>query len=251
MVNQLFYGDNLDILRRHIKDETVDLIYLDPPFNSQATYNVLFRSPAGERSRAQIEAFDDTWHWNESSMRAFDEVMTSGNTDAADMLRAMRSFLHDNDMMAYLAMMAVRLLELHRALKPTGSLYLHCDPTVSHDLNRDSPDGHHHRHRRCRSETRRSTGRVPEAAILTVKRDRRCFHAPRHLVAAGSAGPRRMALPSTAAIIWLPPVMSPAWVTHAAGRCGAGSRRTAPAARRPRPAGRPRTARAARSGRRS
>ena len=114
-------------------------------------------------------------------------------------------------------------------------------------LNRDSPDGHHHRHRRCRSETRRSTGRVPEAAILTVKLDRRCFHAPRHLVAAGSAGLRRMALPSTAAIIWLPPVMSPAWVTHAAGRSGAGSRRTAPSARRPRPAGRRRSGRAARS----
>ena len=132
--NALFYGDNLDILRRYIADESVDLVYLDPPFNSNATYNVLFRAPGGEASQAQIEAFDDTWHWNDKAEKAFDEVMTSGNTDAAEMLRAMRSFLKENDMMAYLTMMAVRLLELHRVLKPTGSLYLHCDPTASHYL---------------------------------------------------------------------------------------------------------------------
>ncbi|MFZ1415468.1 MAG: DNA methyltransferase [Defluviicoccus sp.] len=134
MTNNLYYGDNLQILREHIRDESVDLIYLDPPFNSQATYNVLFRAPTGEQSRAQIEAFEDTWHWNDSAERAFDEVMRSGNTDAAEMLRAMRSFLKENDMMAYIAMMAVRLLELHRVLKQTGSLYLHCDPTASHYL---------------------------------------------------------------------------------------------------------------------
>jgi site-specific DNA-methyltransferase (adenine-specific) len=132
--NTLYYGDNLRILRDHVADESVDLIYLDPPFNSNATYNVLFRSPAGEQSQAQIEAFEDTWHWNEAAERAFDEVIKSGNSDAAEMLRAMRSFLKENDMMAYLAMMAVRLLELHRVLKPTGSLYLHCDPTASHYL---------------------------------------------------------------------------------------------------------------------
>lgn len=134
MINHLYYGDNLQVLREHIATESMDLIYLDPPFNSQATYNVLFRSPKGEQSQAQIEAFEDTWHWNDSAERAFDEVMTSGNTDAAEMLRAMRSFLKENDMMAYLAMMAVRLLELHRILKTTGSLYLHCDPTASHYL---------------------------------------------------------------------------------------------------------------------
>jgi adenine specific DNA methylase Mod len=133
-VNTLYYGDNLDILRAHIASESVDLIYLDPPFNSNASYNVLFKAPDGHDSHAQMEAFEDTWHWNETAERAFDEVMQSGNTDAAEMLRAMRSFLHDNDMMAYLAMMAVRLLELHRALKPTGSLYLHCDPTAGHYL---------------------------------------------------------------------------------------------------------------------
>lgn len=130
--NTLFYGDNLDILREYIADESVDLVYLDPPFNSNATYNVLFKAPGGESSQSQIEAFDDTWHWNESAEKAFDEVMQSGNSEAANMLYAMRQFLKENDMMAYLAMMAVRLIELHRVLKPTGSLYLHCDPTASH-----------------------------------------------------------------------------------------------------------------------
>ena len=133
-INTLFYGDNLDILREYIADESVDLVYLDPPFNSNATYNVLFRAPGGEQSQAQIEAFEDTWHWNASAEDAFDEVIKSGNTDAAEMLRAMRLFLKENDMMAYLTMMAVRLIELHRVLKPTGSLYLHCDPTASHYL---------------------------------------------------------------------------------------------------------------------
>jgi site-specific DNA-methyltransferase (adenine-specific) len=130
MPNALYYGDNLDVLRESIKDESVDLIYLDPPFNSNASYNVLFKAPTGEQSQAQIEAFEDTWHWNEHAERAFDEVMHSGNTDAANMINAIRSFLGENDMMAYLAMMAVRLIELHRVLKPTGSLYLHCDQTA-------------------------------------------------------------------------------------------------------------------------
>ncbi|KAB7739412.1 site-specific DNA-methyltransferase [Parvibaculum sedimenti] len=134
MTNRLYYGDNLDILREHIRDESVDLVYLDPPFNSNASYNVLFKAPDGHDSHAQMEAFDDTWHWTDSAERAFDEVMRSGNSDAAEMLRAMRSFLKENDMMAYLTMMAVRLLELHRVLKQTGSLYLHCDPTASHYL---------------------------------------------------------------------------------------------------------------------
>ncbi|MGO8954965.1 MAG: site-specific DNA-methyltransferase [Rhodomicrobium sp.] len=128
----LHYGDNLSVLRECVADESVDLIYLDPPFNSNATYNVLFKAPGGEESQAQIEAFGDTWHWDEAAEDAFDQVMRSPNSDTASMLRAMRSFLHENDMMAYLSMMAVRLLELHRVLKPRGSLYLHCDPTASH-----------------------------------------------------------------------------------------------------------------------
>jgi site-specific DNA-methyltransferase (adenine-specific) len=132
--NTLFYGDNLAILREHVEDESVDLVYLDPPFNSNANYNLLFKAPDGHQSQAQIEAFGDTWHWNEPAEQAFDEVMQSCNSEAAEMLRAMRSFLKENDMMAYLTMMAVRLIELHRVLKRTGSLYLHCDPTASHYL---------------------------------------------------------------------------------------------------------------------
>jgi len=133
-VNQLYFGDNLDVLRESIKDESVDLVYLDPPFNSNATYNVLFRTPKGHQSDAQIEAFDDTWHWGAHAEAACAELMQQANTDVAEVIRALRSVLGDNDMMAYLAMMAIRLLELHRVLKPTGSLYLHCDPTASHYL---------------------------------------------------------------------------------------------------------------------
>ncbi len=107
---------------------------MTPPFNSQANYNVLFKSHSGKAADAQIEAFEDTWHWGEEAECAFSEVLASSNTQAAEMLRAMRAFLGENDMMAYLAMMAVRLLELHRVLKPTGSIYLHCDPTASHYL---------------------------------------------------------------------------------------------------------------------
>lgn len=133
-LNRLYYGDNLDVLRAHIQDESVDLIYLDPPFNSNANYNILFRSPTGTGADSQIEAFEDSWQWNDKAEDAFDQVMRSGNTKAFDLLNAMRGFLGENDMMAYLAMMAIRLIELHRVLKPTGSLYLHCDPTASHYL---------------------------------------------------------------------------------------------------------------------
>ncbi len=134
MSNALYYGDNLDVLRESIASESVDLVYLDPPFNSNANYNVLFKSPTGEHSAAQIEAFEDTWHWGQEAESAFDQVIRSGNTAAADMLRAMRSFLGENDMMAYLVMMGIRLIELHRVLKLSGSLFLHCDPTAAHYL---------------------------------------------------------------------------------------------------------------------
>ncbi len=135
-MNTLYYGDNLEILRDRDKfpNQSIDLIYLDPPFNSSASYNVLFRSPSGEQSHAQIEAFQDTWHWTKEAEQAFDEVMQGGNADASELLRAMRLFLKENDVMAYLAMMAIRLLELRRVLKETGSIYLHCDPTASHYL---------------------------------------------------------------------------------------------------------------------
>jgi site-specific DNA-methyltransferase (adenine-specific) len=133
-MNSLYYGDNLDVLRASVPDASVDLVYLDPPFNSQANYNVLFRAPSGEHSQAQIQAFEDTWHWNESAEKAFDEVLQSGHGNVASMLQALRAYLGENDMMAYLTMMCVRLLELHRVLKDSGALYLHCDPTASHYL---------------------------------------------------------------------------------------------------------------------
>ncbi|MDD3579828.1 MAG: DNA methyltransferase, partial [Desulfobacca sp.] len=132
--NKLYFGDNLDILREYIQTESVDLIYLDPPFNSQATYNILFAEKSGEQSAAQITAFEDTWHWGLEAERAYHEVVTLGPRKLADLLQALRSFLGSNDMMAYLTMMAIRLDELHRVLKPTGSIYLHCDPTASHYL---------------------------------------------------------------------------------------------------------------------
>ena len=132
--NKLYFGDNLHILRDHVADESVDLIYLDPPFNSNATYNVLFREKSGEQSAAQITAFDDTWHWSIEAESAYHDVVMDGPKALADLLQAMRSFLGQNDMMAYLTMMAQRLDELHRVLKPTGSIFLHCDPTASHYL---------------------------------------------------------------------------------------------------------------------
>lgn len=132
--NSLHFGDNLDILRDEITPESVDLIYLDPPFNSKASYNRLFQSPNGNIPQAQIRAFEDTWHWGEQAEREFAELVRQPNTDVSEMMQALRRFLGENDVMAYLTMMANRLLELHRVLKPTGSIYLHCDPTASHYL---------------------------------------------------------------------------------------------------------------------
>ena len=160
-MNQRYFGDNLNVLRESIASESVDLIYLDPPFNSKRDYNLLFKSPkvagrAGsplpaaaaksadgrqgtavpteDYSSAQITAFEDSWHWGEQAEREFDELVHAPNTDVSEMMQALRRFLGENDMMAYLTMMANRLLQLHRVLKPTGSIYLHCDPTASHYL---------------------------------------------------------------------------------------------------------------------
>ena len=132
--NKLYFGDNLQILRDHVADESVDLIYLDPPFNSKVSYNVLYKAKNGSQSASQITAFDDTWHWGKESEVSYHEVITVGLPKVANLLQALRSFLGTNDMMAYLTMMAIRLTELHRVLKPTGSIYLHCDPTASHYL---------------------------------------------------------------------------------------------------------------------
>jgi len=133
-LNTLFYGDNLPILREHIPDESIDLVYLDPPFNSNRSYNVLFKDERGEEAEAQITAFDDTWHWNAAAERTFHELIQNAPAHVVTMLGALREFVGTNQMMAYLTMMAARLVELHRVLKPTGSLYLHCDPTASHYL---------------------------------------------------------------------------------------------------------------------
>lgn len=133
MTNTLYYGDNLDVMRRYIKGETVDLIYLDPPFNSNANYNVLFSEQDGSRAAAQIQAFQDTWQWDQSAADTYEDIIHSGGK-VADTLRAFRVILGHSNMLAYLTMMAARLVELHRVLKPTGSIYLHCDPTASHYL---------------------------------------------------------------------------------------------------------------------
>ncbi len=133
-MNQLYYGDNLHVLRAQIAAESVDLIYLDPPFNSKRDYNLLFKSPKGGGSDAQIEAFKDSWTWGDQAEKEFDELTEQKNTDVTQMMNALVAFLGRNDMTAYLVMMATRLVQMHRVLKATGSLYLHCDPTASHYL---------------------------------------------------------------------------------------------------------------------
>jgi DNA modification methylase len=134
--NALFYGDNLDVLREHVADECIDLIYLDPPFNSNQDFNVLFAEQDGSRSAAQILAFEDTWRWDQTSARAFHKVIESNDVPARlpPTMMAFRQAIGDSDMLAYLSMMAPRLVEMRRTLKDTGSIYLHCDPTASHYL---------------------------------------------------------------------------------------------------------------------
>jgi len=133
-MNYLYYGDNLDILREHIADESVDLIYLDPPFNSNRSYNVLFKEANGTAADAQIEAFDDTWSWGQTAEATLREIETTAAPHIVEMIQAIVGFVGRNDVTAYLVMMTIRLIELHRVLKPTGSIYLHCDPTASHYL---------------------------------------------------------------------------------------------------------------------
>jgi len=132
--NTLYYGDNLPILREYVSDESIDLIYLDPPFNSSRSYNVLFKDEGGAESESQITAFEDTWHWGHDAEHIYHELIQNAPAKAATMLGALREFIGENQMMAYLVMMTARLIELQRALKPTGGIYLHCDPTASHYL---------------------------------------------------------------------------------------------------------------------
>ncbi|MGN6253355.1 MAG: DNA methyltransferase [Marmoricola sp.] len=134
--NRLYYGDNLDVLRTNIKAETVDLVYLDPPFNSNRNYNVIFgKHVTADGAAAQIEAFGDTWVWTPATEEQYQDLLSGAVPNkVADALIAMRGLLTENDAMAYLVNMAPRLVELHRVLKSTGSFYLHCDPTMSHYL---------------------------------------------------------------------------------------------------------------------
>ncbi len=137
MANTLYYGDNLQVLQSFIPDNSVDLVYLDPPFNSNESYNVLFREKTGEESPAQIQAFTDTWQWTQETEWTFQaDIIESPKVPSAvkDMITAFRAFVGQNTLMAYLVMMAPRLVELHRVLSPTGSLFLHCDPTSGHYL---------------------------------------------------------------------------------------------------------------------
>jgi len=135
--NRLFYGDNLEVLRQNSATESVDLVYLDPPFNSNRNYNVLFGNhiTTGATDAAQIQAFGDTWVWTPVTEQQYNDLM-SGEVPGkvSDALAAMRMLVGENDAMAYLVNMAPRLVELHRTLKATGCLYLHCDSTMSHYL---------------------------------------------------------------------------------------------------------------------
>lgn len=127
-MNKIYFGDNLDVMRKHLPDNSVDLVYLDPPFNSKKAYNIIYN---GEE---QVKAFDDTWNWSDEIARTYDDIKQSSNADVIKVMTAFREILGKNNMMAYLVMMTPRLVEIQRILKPTGSVYLHCDPTASHYL---------------------------------------------------------------------------------------------------------------------
>lgn len=136
MPGDLYYGDNLDVMRRHVATESVDLVYLDPPFNSDRTYNLIYKG-----SQAQAQAFVDTWTWDDNAEAAFRELTDRTPqgvhvpTPLREMMLALKVFLAEHkDMLAYLSMMAIRLVEMRRVLRKTGSIYLHCDPTASHYL---------------------------------------------------------------------------------------------------------------------
>lgn len=134
-MNTLYYGDNLDILRRYIADESVDLVYLDPPFNSNRSYNVLFQEVNGvTESAAQITAFEDTWRWDAHTEATYHEIARTCPPPVVEVMGGLVEYLGANEMTAYLVMMAIRLVEMHRALKPEGTLFLHCDPTAGHYL---------------------------------------------------------------------------------------------------------------------
>ena len=182
--NSLYYGDNLDILRRYLPDKSVDLIYLDPPFKSNQTYNVLFQEKDGSQSASQIKAFEDTWHWDEQAAKSFEDAVEAGG-QAAEAMRAFRQLLGSNDMLAYLSMMAPRLVELRRVLKDKGSLYLHCDPVASHFLKLllDAIFGHQNfrseiiwRRTNAHNKISRQYGPIHDTILFYTATDKFTFH---------------------------------------------------------------------------
>lgn len=185
MDNLLYYGDNLDVLRQHVRDETADLVYLDPPFNSNASYNVLFAAKDGTQAAAQIRAFEDTWHWDQAAAASYEETVERGGP-VADVLHAFRTFLGTNDMLAYLTMMAPRLVELRRVLKLTGCIFLHCDPTASHYLKllMDSvfgADGFRNeiiwKRTSAHNDARRRFGDETDTILFYARSEHQTFHA--------------------------------------------------------------------------
>lgn len=184
----LFYGDNPDVLRRYVDDESVDLVYLDPPFNSSASYNLLFSEPDGSWSVSQKNAFEDTWLWDQEAARAFEEVVEVGE-DVSNTMRAFRTILPESNMLAYLAMMAPRLIELRRAMKPKASIYLHCDSTASHYLKllMDSIFGPENfrnelvwKRTAAKGDAKRKFPAIHDA-ILAYGKTKRSYFAPIHL----------------------------------------------------------------------
>ena len=137
MANRLYYGDNLDILRRKLRDETVDLCYIDPPFNSKRNYFQIYNN-VGKDDQAQAQAFMDTWTWNEFALSGYQEISTNHEgrytRQTIELLKGFKAVLGEGSLLAYLISMTQRVNEIQRVLKPTGSFYLHCDPTASHYL---------------------------------------------------------------------------------------------------------------------
>ena len=134
--NSLHYGDCLEVVQQW-PDECVDLIYLDPPFNSKVDYNVTFQkkdSQGNSQHTSQTKAFADTWKWDETAIKRVDALTKATSHPASQVIKGLREILEGKPVLAYVSYMAERLVELHRILKPTGSLYLHCDPTASHYL---------------------------------------------------------------------------------------------------------------------
>ena len=133
----LYYGDNLDILRRRITPESVDLCYIDPPFNSKRNYNQIYNN-IGTEDRAQAQAFVDTWEWDDHAIEGFAEIIENAEgqfpSQTVELIKGLHKVLGQGDLLAYLVSMTLRLVAIHRVLKPTGSLFLHCDPTASHYL---------------------------------------------------------------------------------------------------------------------